>query len=71
MFDDLNECGLKDGLTDIQATKRAIKSQLQNAEQEMGRYEAEAQALRKVLAMTEMLEGHMRGKLERLAKVQG
>jgi hypothetical protein len=67
-FDDLNERGLRDGLIEIAGVKRALRSSLQNAEQQVGVYEAEAHALRKINGIVEQVEAHMRGRLEQIER---
>lgn len=70
IFDNINERGLRDGLIELASAKRALKSSLQNAEQQVGVYEAEAQAqaLRKISGLVEQVEAHMRGRLEQIER---
>jgi hypothetical protein len=68
MFDDLNERGLRDGLITMADAKCALRSRLQAAEQQVGVYEAEAQALRKIAGIVEQVEAHMRGRLEMIER---
>ena len=63
-FDDLNERGLRDGLIEYASIKRALRAQLQNAEAEVGRYEAEASSLRKLDAGLDQVVAHMRARLD-------